>query len=103
MAICVMCEREVPEIMVHHLVPKTTHKNKRVRKMFPTKEERSATIDTCRDCHKTIHAHVKEKKLALEYYSLELLMQHEGIRKFVDWIRTKPFKGKVQVSRSSDY
>ena len=53
--ICECCEREGVELSEHHLVPKTTHKNKRIKKMFPTNVERNKKAYVCPLCHKAVN------------------------------------------------
>jgi hypothetical protein len=82
---CVFCNREVSFTTRHHLIPKTTHSKKKIRKRFP-KERRVETIDVCCDCHKTIHKFIPEMQLATEYNSLDLLLSHPELQNFKIWI-----------------
>ncbi len=86
MKICELCQREVERTSRHHLIPRTLHGNKWFKKNF-TKEQMHETVDLCRDCHKQIHKFATEKELGRYYYSLEKLMEHDKIRKFVEWLR----------------
>jgi len=52
----------------------------------------------CKTCR-----HLYGKKLALEYFTLELTIAHPEIRKFLIWIRNRPYNGKIQVKRSTAY
>ena len=46
------------------------------------------TVPLCKDCHRAIHRLVpKEKELGRYYHSLELLLAHPEIAKFVDWVK----------------
>ena len=46
------------------------------------------TVDLCHDCHSAIHKYVpKEKELGRNYYTLERLLEHPEIAKFVEWIK----------------
>jgi hypothetical protein len=45
------------------------------------------TIDVCPDCHVAIHRFVpKEKELGRYHNTIELLLQHPEIGKFVAWV-----------------
>ena len=69
----------------HHLIPRVCHRNRWFKKRY-TREQMQATISVCRDCHSAIHKFVpREKTLGREYYTVELLLSHEEIRKFVTW------------------
>lgn len=86
MNICELCEREVERTSKHHLIPRAVHSNKWFKKNF-TKEQMITTVDLCRDCHKHIHKFATEKELAKHHNTLETLMEHEKIRKFVNWLK----------------
>lgn len=71
----------------HHLIPRTCHSNKWFRKRF-TRQQMQETISVCRDCHLSIHRLIpSEKELGRHYHSVELLLDHGELRKFVDWVR----------------
>jgi len=45
------------------------------------------TISVCRDCHSAIHKFVpREKELGRYHNSIEKLLAHPEIGKFVDWV-----------------
>ena len=43
-----------------------------------------------RVCHRQIHALLTETELARQYATVEALLQHAGLRAFLDWVKTKP-------------
>ena len=46
------------------------------------------TVSLCRDCHHAVHRLVpSEKTLGREHNSLEKLLEHPGIFRFVEWVR----------------
>lgn len=70
----------------HHLIPRTCHKNKWFKKNF-SREQMAETISVCRECHKEIHRTVpREKELGRHYNTVESLLAHEAIGKFVAWV-----------------
>jgi hypothetical protein len=75
---CPLCERLIPPAQrdEHHLVPKT--KGGRI------------TVAMHRICHRQVHALFSETELAREFSTAQALLTHEEIRKFVDWVKTKP-------------
>ena len=75
---CVLCQRPVPRAQLdwHHLVPKL----KGGRETAPMH----------RICHRQIHALFSEVELARHYATPDALLCHPEVRKFVDWIVTKP-------------
>ena len=41
-------------------------------------------------CHSKIHSYFTEGELAKIYNTVDKLLEHEEISKFVEWIKTKP-------------
>ena len=71
----------------HHLIPRTCHSNKWFKKQF-TRNAMHKTINVCRDCHHAIHDMIPdEKQLGRDYSSLERLITHEKIGKYLAWVR----------------
>ena len=87
---CVMCGRVTRRGNTrHHLIPRTCHKNRWFKKRF-THDEMNTTIDVCHDCHVCIHRVVpREKDLGRHYNTLELLLAHPEIGKFVQWVASQ--------------
>jgi hypothetical protein len=83
---CELCERDVERTSRHHLIPRALHSNKWFKKKY-TKEHMSKTVDLCRNCHREIHKFATEKELGKYHYTLDKLMEHEKIRKFVEWLK----------------
>ncbi len=75
---CPLCERVIPEAQkdAHHLVPKS--KGGRHTEFLH------------RICHRQIHALFTETELARHYHSVEALLAHPELSRFVAWVRTKP-------------
>ena len=85
---CELCRRFTRQgTTKHHLIPRTCHSNKWLRKNF-TREQMHETVGLCCDCHESIHKLIpSEKDLGRHYHSLDLLLDHPEISKFVAWIR----------------
>jgi len=87
--LCPICGRPMPEITcnTHHLVPDT----------FGGKE----TITLHRICHNQIHAVFTERELQHEFNTVEKLLEHGAIQKFVKWVAKKDpyFYEKTRDSR----
>jgi len=92
---CEMCERE-NICNEHHLIPKKNHRKKKFKKMF-TREEMNETITVCKsDCHKYVHKVVpRESELGIHYNTLEKLLDHPKIKKYVVWVKTQTKKTKI--------
>ena len=85
---CELCQREVSKTTKHHLIPRTNHKNKWFKKNFNF-EDLHTTVDLCRDCHRQIHKFIPEKEMGRNYNSLEKLLAHQQIAKFVQWLQAR--------------
>lgn len=75
---CSVCNREMipgKSIDEHHLIPKT----------FGGKE----TILLHRICHTKIHTCLSEREMQHYYHTIERLLEHEEIQKFVRWVSKK--------------
>ena len=44
----------------------------------------------CHACHKKIHATFDNRELEQEFNSVDMLISHPDIRKFVRWMRKQP-------------
>lgn len=84
-----MCGRVVERRTRHHLIPRTRHGNKRVKRTF-SREELNRTVPLCPACHRQIHRALTEKALEREYNTVQALLSHPDISRFVRWIEKKP-------------
>lgn len=86
--VCPLCERPIPPDQrdAHHLVPKS--------------KGGRHTEAMHRICHRQIHALFTETELARAYASVEALLAHPEMARFVAWVRTKP-PGFIERTRKS--
>lgn len=77
---CQLCGRPLGTIRIedHHLIPKTF--------------KGRVTIPIHRICHQKIHATFSERELYNYYHTVERLLEHEQIIKFVNWVRKRPIE-----------
>lgn len=75
---CPICSRPLGDVLVdeRHLVPRS----------FKGKEK----IRIHRMCHQKIHATFTERELAQWYYTVQRIVEHEEMQKFINWVRKKP-------------
>lgn len=83
-----MCGRVVERRTRHHLIPRTRHGNKRVKRTF-SREELERTVPLCPACHRQIHRTLTEKDMEREYNTVQSLLSPD-ISRFVRWIEKKP-------------
>jgi len=81
---CALCGREL-KLTAHHLFPKAV----KTRNKYKEVEGKDETIDICQPCHSKVHSCCTEKELFELYNSVDKLMAHPEIEKFVKWIRNK--------------
>lgn len=76
--VCPLCQRPIPAEQrdAHHLVPKS--KGGRHTEFLH------------RICHRQVHALFTETELARQYATVEALLAHPEMARFVAWVRTKP-------------
>jgi len=88
-ASCALCGRPMPagSANLHHLVPRS-HGGRE-------------TVTLHRLCHDKIHATLGKAELARDYTSIEALLTHPDIARFVAWVRRRPpgFAGRNRWSR----
>lgn len=78
---CPLCARELvtgPSIDEHHLIPRLKGGRK------------GPTVMLHKVCHTKIHSVFTESELARVYNTIEKLLEHPDIQKFVEWVRKKP-------------
>jgi hypothetical protein len=98
---CALCGRAGLPLTAHHLIPRALHRRKWVRRRFGSEEPKRRVVDLCRPCHRHIHATLTEAELARSYNTVPDLLAHPEIRRFVDWIATKPagFHARSRTTR----
>lgn len=78
--ICVICGRTLGNentISKHHLIPKSKG------------GKNTPTILIHNICHQKIHSIFTEKQLRDEYCTVEKLISHEEMKKFIKWVSKK--------------
>lgn len=88
LVVCPLCERPIPPSQrdAHHLVPKS--------------RGGVQTEWLHRICHRQIHALFNETELARHYNSVERLLSHPDVSRFVAWVQRKPPDFYERTSRS---
>lgn len=98
---CACCKRYITQLSKHHLIPRTLHHKKKIKKEFDRVQLNHA-INLCNPCHNQIHSLFTEKELGRQYYSLELIMANSDMMKFAAWIKNKPQSVKPCAKRHID-
>ena len=83
---CELCGCNYSELNFHHLIPRTLHSSKKFRKLYKKEYMKTNGVWICKsDCHRQIHRFISEKDMGLHYYTLELLKNHEEVKKYLEW------------------
>lgn len=88
---CALCQRETPVLTQHHLMPVLQGRRKGL------KVQDLPTVGFCAACHEYVHSTFSNADLAGPYGSLEALSEHEGVIRFVKWVRKQPMTKAVKV------
>lgn len=97
--VCALCGRKGVRLTRHHLIPRRTHRLKRIRQRFDREQRIGAILMLCKPCHKQVHAVIDEKTLAERYNSRAALLEHPEIAKFTRWLADKPAGFSPRVRR----
>ncbi len=85
---CELCGRE-NELTFHHLIPVCLHTNKWFKKNY-TQEEMKKGINICKyECHREIHNLILEKEMGRDYNTIEKLLNHPKVSKYINWIKKR--------------
>ncbi|KAH6606013.1 hypothetical protein Trco_005166 [Trichoderma cornu-damae] len=95
---CEICERSWIPLSYHHLIPRFVH-DKAVRRGWHRKEDLQNVAWLCGACHRFVHRFKSHEDLARSYYTVELLLEEEEVRKFADWVGRLRWKGGKTRSR----
>jgi hypothetical protein len=87
--ICPICDRAIPDSQkdAHHLIPKS--------------KGGKTTEYLHRICHKQIHALFTESELAHQYHHAQILREHPEMKKFIQWVASKPDAFYEKTRKSS--
>ena len=98
---CELCQRPDTELSRHHLIPRARHRKGEIRRKFDKAELTGRLALLCRSCHKFVHTVLSERQLANEYNTVNQLLTHPEIAKFVGWIAQRPFGFRVNTRRKA--
>ena len=92
---CQLCGSEVDYLNFHHLIPRTLHSNKRFEKEYDKMFMRNHGIWICKaHCHKQIHEFISEKEMGNTFNTLDKLLSHPEVSKYVEWRSKRINKNK---------
>ncbi|KAI1411578.1 hypothetical protein F5Y13DRAFT_165285 [Hypoxylon sp. FL1857] len=90
---CEMCGRDWIPLSYHHLIPRFVHA-KAVKRGWHREEDLQNVAWLCGACHRFVHRFAGHEELARRYYTVELLMAEEQVRRWADWVGRLRWKGR---------
>lgn len=88
---CELCDREMPDLTAHHLIPRQKTKRKNL--------DPSPTIAICSACHRQIHTLYTNAQLATELNTLDKLRHDPQLQAFLAWVKKQDPNRHVKVRR----
>ena len=83
---CELCGSSTDYLNFHHLIPRTLHSNKVFKREYDRAYMQNHGLWICKShCHKQIHEFITEKEMGKTYNTLEKLLEHPEVRKYVEW------------------
>lgn len=88
---CALCERETPTLTEHHLIPRSQGRRRGL------KVAELPTVLLCSPCHKFLHKTFTNAELAGEFSSVDALLEHPDVERFLQWVRKQPVSKSLRV------
>ncbi|KAK0384451.1 hypothetical protein NLU13_8537 [Sarocladium strictum] len=89
---CEICGRDWIPLSYHHLIPRFVH-DKAVKRGWHKKEDLQNVAWLCGACHRFVHQWRSHEDLAREFYTVDLLLEEEEVRRFAAWAGKLRWKG----------
>ncbi|KAI5462342.1 hypothetical protein BGZ63DRAFT_211396 [Mariannaea sp. PMI_226] len=89
---CELCERAWIPLSYHHLIPRFVHE-KAVKRGWHKREDLQNVAWLCGACHRFVHHFKNHEELARYYYTVELLLEEEEVRRWAAWVGKLRWKG----------
>lgn len=99
---CELCQRADIALTRHHLIPQSRHNKARTQREFSRTEMKTEIALLCRPCHSQVHRVFSNQQLADDYHTVERLLSHDDIVKFINWVKKRPAGQKIRVRSQRD-
>ncbi|KAI1258755.1 YisB protein [Xylariaceae sp. FL1019] len=90
---CEICGRDWVNLTYHHLIPRFVHA-KAVKRGWHREADLQNVAWLCRACHSFVHRFAGHEELARSYYTVELLLAEEEVRRWAMWVARLRWKGR---------
>ena len=92
---CEMCERMMPNLTRHHLIPKKVHP-RYIKMGFRKSFLLHHVVEICRGCHSSVHACYDELTLARDFNTLGKLMASADVQAAVAYHAGQRVRAKIK-------
>lgn len=89
---CELCLRPWIPLSYHHLIPRFVHA-KAVKRGWHRREDLQNVAWLCGACHSFVHRFRGHEDLARRYYTVELLLEEDEVRRWAEWVGRLRWKG----------
>ncbi|KAI0104315.1 hypothetical protein GGR51DRAFT_230587 [Nemania sp. FL0031] len=90
---CEICGRDWINLSYHHLIPRFVHA-KAVKRGWHRECDLQNVAWLCGACHRFVHRFADHEELARRFYTVELLLADEEVRRWAQWVGRLRWKGK---------
>ncbi|KAK5625442.1 hypothetical protein RRF57_001158 [Xylaria bambusicola] len=90
---CEICGRDWINLSYHHLIPRFVHA-KAVRRGWHRECDLQNVAWLCGACHRFVHRFAPHEELARRYYTVELLLAEDEVKRWADWVGRLRWKGR---------
>ncbi|KAI0445213.1 hypothetical protein F4803DRAFT_508978 [Xylaria telfairii] len=90
---CEICGRDWINLSYHHLIPRFVH-SKAVKRGWHREADLQNVAWLCGACHRFVHRFANHEELARRFYTVELLLESEEVRRWAEWVGRLRWKGR---------
>ncbi|KAI0397918.1 YisB protein [Xylariaceae sp. FL0594] len=90
---CEICGRDWINLSYHHLIPRYVHA-KAVKRGWHRECDLQNVAWLCGACHRFVHRFANHEELARKYYTVDLLLEQEEVRRWAEWVGRLRWKGR---------
>jgi len=90
---CEICGRDWINLTYHHLIPRFVHA-KAVKRGWHRECDLQNVAWLCGACHRFVHRFANHEELARKFYTVDLLLEQEEVRKWAGWVGRLRWKGR---------
>jgi hypothetical protein len=90
---CEICDRDWINLTYHHLIPRFVHA-KAVKRGWHRECDLQNVAWLCGACHRFVHRFANHEDLARKFYTVDLLLEQEEVKRWASWVGRLRWKGR---------